>query len=48
MKECMYSYHYHRNRAILRKKQTGNLVLLGILGLVTIYGLYCLGTLARS
>jgi hypothetical protein len=48
MKDCMYSYHYHRNRAIMRKNQTGNCVLCSLLALVTLYGIYCLSTLVRS
>ena len=48
MKECMYSYHYHRNRAIVRKDRKGSLVLFGLLGLVALYSVYCLSTLVRS
>ena len=48
VKECMYSYHYHRNRAIVRRDRTGSLVLFGILGIAALYGVYCLSTLVRS
>jgi len=48
MKECMYTYHYHRNRAIVRPNQTGPRVLFGIIGLAALYGVYCLSTLIRA
>ena len=48
MKECMYTYHYHRNRAIVRRNQTGPRVLFGIIGIAALYGVYCLSTLIRA
>lgn len=47
MKECMYTYHYHRNRAIVRENRMGHRVLFGILGIATLYGAYCLSTFVR-
>ena len=48
MKECMYSYHYHRRRAIIRKDRSGQRILLWVLGLAACYSLYCLSTLVRA
>ena len=48
MKECMYTYHYHRKRAIVREKQTGRRVFFGILGIAVLYGAFCLSTLVRA
>jgi hypothetical protein len=48
MKEFMYTYHYHRNRAVVRENRTGHHVLFGILGVAVLYSVYCLGTLIRT
>ena len=45
MKECMYSYHYHRNRAIVQRDQSPRLICLGILCIALLYGVYCLSAL---
>jgi hypothetical protein len=45
MKECMYSYHYHRKRAIIQRDQSPRLICLGILGIVLLYGVYCLSAM---
>lgn len=47
MKECMYTYHYHRKRAIVRQNRAGHFVLSGILSLAVLYGIYCLSTIVR-
>lgn len=48
MKECMYTYHYHRKRAIVRRNRADHHLLFGILGVATLYGIYCLSTLVRA
>ncbi|MBV5350401.1 hypothetical protein JZU71_04535 [bacterium] len=48
MKECMYSYHYNQRRAIIRREQSGRRVLFWVLGIVVIYGAYCLSTFVRA
>lgn len=48
MKECMYSYHYHRRRALVSKGKSGQRLLLLILGFAACYSLYCLSTLIRA
>ena len=45
MKECMYSYHYHRKRAIVQRDQSSRLLCAGIIGVAILYGAYCLSTL---
>ena len=45
MKECMYSYHYHRNRAIIQRDQSASLICRSIIGVALLYGAYCLSTL---
>lgn len=48
MKKCMYTYNYHRNRAIISQNQTSNRILFGIIGVAALYGAFCLRTLVRS
>jgi len=48
MKECMYSYHYNRKRAIIKQNRSGQLIVLGVIGIATIFSLYCLSTLIRA
>lgn len=45
MKECMYSYHYHRKRAIVRRNPASRFLCFGIIGVALLYGAYCLSTL---
>ena len=45
MKECMYSYHYYRKRAIVQRDQSSRLLCFGIIGVALLYGAYCLSTL---
>lgn len=45
MKEHMYSYHYHRKRAIVRRSRSGDFVVLGAIGFAAVFSLYCLGSL---
>ena len=45
MKECMYSYHYHRKRAIVRRNPASRLICFSILGIALLYGVYCLSAL---
>jgi hypothetical protein len=47
MKECMYSYHYNRKRAIIRRSRSGYFVVLGVIGVAAIFSLYCLSSLVR-
>jgi len=48
MKKCMYTYNYHRKRAIIHQDHTSNRILFGILGIAALYGAFCLRTLVRS
>ena len=48
MKECMYTYHYYRKRAVVRRDRTGHKVFFWILGVAAIYSVYCLTTLVRT
>ena len=48
MKDCMYTYHYHRNRAVIKRGRDGHRVFFWILGIATVYSVYCLSTLVRT
>lgn len=48
MKECMYTYNYHRKRAVMKPGRDGNRVFFWVIGLAAIYGVYCLSTLVRT
>jgi len=47
MKECMYSYRYNRQRALIKKDRTGQFIFAGVIGIATIFSLYCLSQLVR-
>ena len=47
MKECMYSYRYNRQRAMIKPDRTGQFIFAGVIGIATIFSLYCLGSLLR-
>lgn len=48
MKDCMYTYHYYRKRAVVKRSRTGSRVVFWILGAAALYGMYCISTLVRT
>ncbi len=48
MKECMYSYHYHRRRAIIQRDRRSHRAVVFAIGIVAIFSFYCITTLLRA
>jgi len=48
MKECMYTYHYYRKRAVMKRGRKAHRAFFFIIGAAAIYSVYCLTTLVRT
>ena len=48
MKKCMYTYHYYRNHAVMKRNRKGHRVFFWVIGIAAVYSAYCLSTLVSA